>query len=176
MNSCAGGGWFGPLTLTVRPRDPLMPVVTIQPLVGVGLVRFGMSPEEVRLVMPEPPRSFRKRRTSRYKTDAFFHDAFQVSYDGDLPTVEFIELQGHSAVRPFYRHVHVLATPADEVVAFISRDATFDANDPEFPSTYTFRDLQLSFWRPIIPESADDEIGRCFSTVGIGRRGYYDSV
>ena len=153
-----------------------MPAVTIQPLVGVGPVRFGMSPEEVRRVLLEPPQSFRKTPTSRYKTDGFFQNAFQVFYGGDRPTVEFIELSGGSAVRPFYRDLNVLATPADEVVAFISRHAPFDTSDSEIPYSYTFCTLQLSLWRPIIPGSADDTIGRYFSTVGIGRKGYYDPL
>ena len=88
--------------------------------------------------------------------------------------MEFIELSGGLAVRAFYRDLDVFATPVDEVVAFISRDEAFDAKHREIPYSYIFRGLQLSLWRPSIPESAGDADGRCFSTVGIGRRGYYD--
>jgi hypothetical protein len=151
-----------------------MPDFTLQPLVGVGSVRFGMSRDEVRRVMLEPVRSFRKTPKSRHETDAIFQNAFQIFYGGDQPTVEFIELSGGLAVRAFYRELDVFGTPADEVVAFISRDAAFDAKEREIPYSYIFPGLQLSLWRPTIPESADDTDGRYFSTVGIGQRGYYD--
>jgi hypothetical protein len=149
---------------------------TLQPFVGVGSVRFGMSRDQVRRTMPEVPRSFRKTPKARHETDAFFQNAFQVFYGGDEPAVEFIELCGGLAVRAFYRDLDVFATPADEVVTYISRDAAFDPNGREIPYCYIFRGLQLSLWRPTIPTSADDIDGRCFSTVGIGRRGYYDAA
>lgn len=106
---------------------------TLQPLVGVGSVRFGMSRDEVRRAMSEPPRSFRKTPRSRHETDAFFQNAFQIFYGGDQPTVECIELSGRSAVRAFYRDLDIFATPADEIVAFISRDAAFDPKGREIP-------------------------------------------
>ena len=149
---------------------------TIQPLIGVGPVRLGMSRDEVRRVMPEPAKPFRKARTSQHETDAFHQNSFQVFYGGDLPTVEYVELSRGSVVRALYRDLDVFATPADEVVAHIARDSQFDQSDPEIPYSYLFRGLQLSLWRPTIPESDADTDGRCFSTIGIGKRGYYDVV
>ena len=157
-------------------KDDTLLSFTIQPFVGVGPVLFGMSRDEVHRAMPEPPKSFRKAQTSRHETDAFYRNAFQVFYDGDQPTVEYIELSRGSVVRAFYRDLDVFATPADEVVAFVSRDSAFDETRRGFPYSYVFRDLQLSLWRPTIPESATDNDGRYFSTIGIGRKGYYDVV
>ncbi len=122
--------------------------------------------------MPERPRSFRKTPKSLHETDAFFRNAFQVFYDGDQPAVEYIELSGGSTIRAFYCDLDVFATPADEVVAFISRDSTFDPNDRKIPYSYIFPGLQLSLWRPTVPESESDSDGRYFSTIGIGTRGY----
>jgi len=151
-----------------------MPDYTVQPFVGVGPVRLGMSRKEVRRVMPEQPKPFRKGTAPKYETDAFHEDAFQVFYEGDHPTVEYIELSRGSVVRAVYRDLDVFATPADEVVAHISRDSEFDQSDSEIPYSYLFRGLQLSLWRPTIPESDADTDGRYFSTIGIGKRGYYD--
>ena len=153
-----------------------MPDYTVQPFVGVGPVLLGMSRDEVRRAMPEPAKPFRKGRTSQHETDAFHQNAFQVFYGGDQPTVEYIELSRGSVVRALYRDLDVFATPADEVVAHISRDSEFDGSDPEIPYSYLFRGLQLSLWRPTIPESDTDTDGRYFSTIGIGKRGYYDVV
>ena len=151
-----------------------MPDYIIQPFIGVGPVRLGMSRTEVLQAMRESSEPFRKTKDSRYETDAFHQSGFQVSYGGEQPTVEFIELSRESGFRAFYRELEVFATSAAEVVVFISRDAAFDDADPELPYTYQFRGLQLSLWRPVIPESEADTEGRCFSTIGIGRRGYFD--
>jgi hypothetical protein len=153
-----------------------MPDYTVQPFVGVGPVLLGMSRDEVRRVMPEPAKPFRKAQTSQHETDAFHTSGFQVFYGGDQPTVEYIELSRRSVVRALYRELDVFATPADEVVVHVSRDSEFDHSDPEIPYSYLFRGLQLSLWRPTIPESDADTEGRYFSTIGIGKRGYYDVV
>ncbi len=77
-------------------------------------------------------------------------------------------------VRALYKDIDIFVTPADDVVARIARDTAFDPNEPEIPYSYVFPELQLSLWRPVIPESDTDAEGRHFSTIGIGRRGYYD--
>jgi hypothetical protein len=77
-------------------------------------------------------------------------------------------VSGGLAARAFYRGLNVFATPADEVVAFISQDAAFDPKDREIPYSYISQSLRWSFWRPTIPESADDSGGRYFATVGVG--------
>lgn len=64
----------------------------VNPLNGVGPVRLGMSREEVLTAFGPPTLSFRKVTSSRYPTDAWFKNGFQVFYDGDEPTVAFIEL------------------------------------------------------------------------------------
>ena len=151
-----------------------MPDYTVQPFVGVGPVLLGMSRDEVRLAMPEPSKPFMKGQTSRCEVDAFHHNAFQVFYDAETVTAEYIELSRGSVFRALYRGLDIFATPAGEVVAYISRDAAFDETDQEIPYSYIFRDLQLSLWRPTIPESDSDMDGRVFSTIGIGKRGYYD--
>jgi len=133
-----------------------------------------MSRDEVRRAMPEPSKPFRKAPTSRHETDAFHQNSFQVFYEGDQPVTEYIQLSRSLVTRAFYRDLDVFATPADDVVAYITRDSAFDQNDPEIPYSYLFRGLQLSLWRPVIPESTTDTDGRYFSAIGIGRRGYYD--
>jgi len=128
-----------------------------------------MSRDDVHRAMPEPPKPFRKGPKARHETDAFFQSSFQVFYGGDQPVVEYIELSRGSAVRAFYRDLDVFATPADELVAFISRDSAFNQKDREIPYSYIFPGLQLSVWRPTIGGTD----GRYFSTTGIGREGYY---
>src|ERR1043166_9392443 len=141
---------------------------TVQPFVGVGPVRFGMSRDEVCQVMPEASRSFRKTPTEPHEVDLFHQSGFQIFYEGQEPMVEYIELSRDSGIRAHYRDLEVFATPADEVVAYIARDAAFDEKARELPYSYIFPGLQLSLWRPVLPE--DDDAGRYFSTIGIGRK------
>ena len=143
------------------------------PRVGIGPVSLGMTREEVRRVMPGPCESFRKGLNAQHETDAFHKNGFQVFYGGDLPVVEYIELFRESGFRVVYRGVDVFATPAADVVAHVSDDAPFDAAHWELGFSYIFPDLDLSLWRPVVPESPDGPEGREFSTVGIGVAGYY---
>lgn len=153
-----------------------MPDYIVEPFVGVGPVRLGMSRDEVCGAMRQPPRQLRKGAPSGPVIDAFHQCAFQVFYTGEQATVEFIELSRDGDFRAFYRELDVFSTPADEVVAFISRDARYDEAAREFPYSYIFRGLQLSLWRPVVPESNMENQGRYFSTIGVGRKGYFDDV
>src|SRR4051812_12428112 len=109
-----------------------MPDYTIESLVGISPVRLGMSREEARLAMSEPPRSFRKTPESRYETDAYYQNAFQVFYGGDQPSVDFIELSGGLAVRRFIttlmfsrRLLMRLSLSFHEIRRLIRKDARF---------------------------------------------------
>ena len=67
---------------------------------------------------------------------------------------------------------------ADDAVAHIQSIAPYDANDPELGYSYVFPGLQLSLWRPVIPDAeqnADDTTGRRFEAVGVGGEGYFDT-
>jgi hypothetical protein len=144
------------------------------PHVGVGPVRLGMPRDQVRSLMPGPCRPFRKGPDALHETDAFHESGFQVFYGGTAPVAEYIELSRDSGFRALYCGVDVFATPADELVSRVARDAAFDPDDPELGHAYVFPTLDLSLWRPVTPEETpDDPEGREFSTIGIGTRGYY---
>jgi hypothetical protein len=146
------------------------------PHVGVGPVKLGMTREEVRRVMPGPYESFLKGLNPKHKTDAFHNCGFQVFYGGELPVVEYIELSRESGFRVVYRGVDVFTTPAEQLVAYISGDATFDSTDPELGYAYILPDLDITLWRPVLPESPENPTGREFSTIGVGVIGYYPTA
>jgi hypothetical protein len=135
-----------------------------------------MPRDQVRGVMPGPCEPFRKEPDSLYETDSFHGCGFQVFYGGRTPVVEYIELSPNCGFRALYRGVDVFVTPADEVVAHVVRDAPFDPDDPELGFGYIFPALDLSLWRPDLPESPEDPEGREFSTIGVGIEGYYSLV
>jgi hypothetical protein len=96
-----------------------------------------------------------------------------VFYAGKPPAVEYIELSSGAEFRAMYRGMDVFGTRAEDVVDRVATDAPFDSHDQELGYSYIFPDLELSLWRPVLPESADDPHGRQFCTIGIGVKGYY---
>jgi hypothetical protein len=161
--------------MTDRPT-----VYEVVPHEGVGPVRLGMTREAAREAMeragvPLPP--------VRVETPVdVYHDAgFQVSYDAS-GIVEYIELSRGGAFVARYGGVDVFTTPADELVALVAKTTSYDPDDPEPGYTYLFPALDLSLWRPVLPEDCEEEdqpdeydCGRVFTTIGVGRQGYYAS-
>ncbi len=152
-------------------------VYDVLPHEGIGPVRLGMSRAEAREAMERagvpPPEQV---ETSR---DLYHHAAFQVSYDA-FGTVEYIELGRDGPFGVRYLGVDVFTTPADELVALVAERAPYDPDDPELGFTYLFPALDLSLWRPVMPEDCEEEdepdeydCGRVFTTIGVGRRGYF---
>jgi|SRR5215831_7105832 len=143
----------------------------IIPLEGIRPVRLGMTRKQSRLAMNIPYDSYRKRANSPALTDSYLNNSFQVFFDKN-DCVEFIELSRGGPFEAFYKGINVFETLAEDLVAFISNDAKYDENDRELGYSYTFPSIELSLWRDILPED-DDEEGRYFWTIGIGRKGYY---
>src|SRR5262249_29981179 len=148
-------------------------VYEVNPHVGVGPVKLGMTRDEVHRLMPGPNIPFRKSPDDKHETDAFHDAGFQVFYTGDAPVVEYIELSAGLGLQAIYDGISVFEKDASEVVAHISRNAAFDPDDWELGYSYVFRALDLSLWRPFLPESPNDPEGRQFMTIGIGVKGYY---
>lgn len=144
----------------------------VRPLIGIGPVLLGMSRAESRRAMgQEQPKPSGKNSESSQK-DAYHESAFQVHFDAK-DQVEYIELGPSPLFGALYKGVDVHRTKAIDIVARFSKDAPFDAEDPELGYSYIFRALELSVWRPVIPEDEGDPTGQFFESVGVGRKGYY---
>jgi hypothetical protein len=145
----------------------------VAPHHGSGPVRLGMSREEARKAMPGEPQMFRKGPDSEYLTDAYCDSGFQIFYEGSKPRVEYIALCRDSGLIARYRGWDVFGTEAEKLIEGISQIAPYDQTDPELGYSYTFPGLEMSLWRPVMPQSANDPEGRFFSTIGVGTKGYY---
>ncbi len=151
-------------------------IYEVIPLKGVGPVLLGMSREEVHSVMGLPEKSFRLFADDPNLTDAYHESGFQVFYDKD-DRVEHIELLSlDDSFVAIYKGKDVFRTRADELVAFISQDAPFDPEYPEPGCLYVFPQLELSLWRPFLPEDESDPEGQYFSGIAIGKQGYWSST
>ena len=144
----------------------------VVPHVGIGPVRLGMTRAESRAALGQEAREFLKGPGDEVTTDAFHASSFQVFYDAS-ERVEYIELSKSPEVEPIVFGEKILQITADDAVELVQRHAAFDESNPELGYSYVFPALELALWRPVVPESEDDEEGRTFSTVGVGVSGYF---
>ncbi|MEN8251806.1 MAG: hypothetical protein ABFS32_22995 [Bacteroidota bacterium] len=142
----------------------------VVPHKGIGNIELGMSREKVRALMPKAPDTFRKSSSEKFDTDAFFNSCFQVFYNGEDPKVEYIELSANTDFKTLFNGVDIFSLEAEEAVRLVSQISSC-VNTDEF--SYEFPELDLSLWRPFLPEDPGDEDGKYFSTIGVGVNGYY---
>jgi hypothetical protein len=160
----------------------------LNPHVGTNGILFGMSREVVRKLLGTPFSSGEKSTFSSHgftiplpAKDGYWENSLQVLYD-DNNCVNFIEFHGRGAqVKVFLEGIDIFQTPAPQLIADIQkkRGISFDESDPEIPYSYTFPDIDLAFWRQVIPELdeekqpiPDSDEGKYFWTVAIGAKGY----
>jgi hypothetical protein len=145
----------------------------IIPHIGVGPVRLGMDRSAARDAMALPFQTFKKSSASKSATDAYLGNCFQVFFD-DANTVQFIELS--SPLRAIYKSVFVFEVRAEDVVKVVACDAEVDQSASEPGYSFIYPSLEMSLWRPTVPDEdqpENDYEGRYFSSVGIGKNGYY---
>ncbi|MCB0153961.1 MAG: hypothetical protein KDF65_04125 [Anaerolineae bacterium] len=153
-----------------------MNVYFVEPLKGINPILFGMTREESRSAVGTTPFTFRKNAfASTTDTDAYFDHCFQVFFDKEYQ-VDFIELSTNDSFKVVYKGIDIFNTEAARLIESISKDADYEKRDPELGYSYIFPELELSLWRPVVPENQNDLEGRYFSTVGIGRRGFSASL
>jgi hypothetical protein len=143
----------------------------LEPLNGVGPVRLGMGRQAVLAAFRTPPESFYKTPNSRYPTDAWFENGFQVFYEGDQPSVAYIELTENRNFEVVLFGIPVFTTPVSALILELGHRAELDERDPELGYTYTFPSLELAFWKP----DDDEEEAPYFASVGIGVAGYFSA-
>lgn len=141
----------------------------LDPLNGISSLRLGANREAVLAMLGKPTASFHKTPDTRYLTDAWFESGLQVFYEGDEPTVAFIELSNNQNLNVVLFGVPVFTTPVPILISEVSRRAGYDQHDPELGLSYIFPSLELAFWRP----DDDDNDEPYFATVGIGVIGYF---
>jgi hypothetical protein len=138
----------------------------VQPLRGVGEIRFATPRDEVIRLLGPWSSSAKKNLQAFYPTDGWFSNGLQIYYSGEQPSVEYIELSSGCGLEPICFGRPVFSTPVSELIALIQGHAPFDATDPELGFSYVFPSLELSLWRPTVED-------QFFSTIGVGTNGYY---
>jgi hypothetical protein len=138
----------------------------IQPGIGVGPVKLGMTRQEVHDALGKPD-------WSRDEREGFL-GGFFVDFD-QSGRVEFIELAKSKQFKALFEHKCLHEVPADDAILFVSKFDKFDETNRELGHTYIFLKLQMSLWRGTMPEDEDDSDGRFFEAIGIAIPGYFEA-
>ena len=157
---------------------------TVWPIVahvGVGPVVLGVNEGALLDLLGAP--SARRPRSSisgiEFPEGLFFFDnALQVSFD-ESGRVDFVGAASHMTIDVRYDDVPVFDVDADELAAYIAVDARVDEEDREFPTNWTFPNLELSLYRGCHPsdipdsERGDDPSGLFWEQISVAKRGYF---
>jgi hypothetical protein len=137
----------------------------IEPLVGVGPVKFGSTKADVTATLGTPERIIRGKRL------LYFGSALQVHVD-EHDSVRFIEVGLSGAIRPTMDGVAMLEVRADEAMGALMRRGAIDRSHPECPRVCIAPRVEVSLWRSSLPHENPEGGGR-FESVGCGRAGYF---
>ena len=99
--------------------------------------------------------------------------AAYVDADDLVEAIEFGRPDGNGDTVS-YAGIDVFTTPAADLITQLRQRTTIDVEEEEDGHAFTAPSLLLSLWRPVTPQSPDDQEGRFFESVLIARPGYYD--
>ncbi len=145
----------------------------ITPLHRFGPVELGSSRSDARRTFEGAPDAYKKGPQGP-SVDAWHQGTIQIFYAKGGRRVEYVEAT-RSDPRPFepwFMDLPLFETPADEVIATLTKTAAYDHRHPEVGYSYVFHEWELALWRPAVPED-DPAAARFFATVGVGVAGYY---
>lgn len=144
---------------------PVTTKLSIAPLLGVGGVAFGMKRSSVVAVLGVPQRSFKRISTSEHATDSWVEGCIQVSYVGESPVVDFVELADGPGIEVILFGLAIFNSASGSFLQALRGRAPWQ--ESEAACSYVCQSLELGFWR----SSADDQMP--FGSLGVGAKGYY---
>ena len=155
--------------------------ININPHVGINDIYFGLSQKEVHASLGLPDSTKESGLIAGdildSKTDYFRNNNLQIFYD-ENNTVEFIQLSlQNSSLQISIFDFNLNEASAEETIHFLTTEMKLRYNEQgdELPYTFDFITEDLSFWREAIPEHEEDEEGKYFDAVSIGKVGYLNN-
>ena len=125
---------------------------------------LGMERSEVEFIFGEPEHENGSR--------VGYFSGFMINYS-ESNRVEFIELASTEYFTATFKGKDLHNIPAEKALEFVCNYDSYDENEPELGYSYTFKKLQLSLWRRVIPESENERDGNSFESVGLGVANYF---
>jgi len=160
--------------------------------IGANDITFGMHRNKVWEILGIPETSTEKSNFQfediniiESAKDCYWENELQISYNDNL-FVNFLEFYGKDSknTNVSLDGINIFKTPAVNVIKHVVEkyNTYFDNTDEEIPYSYTFKDLDLSFWRQEIPlldenhfEISESDEGKYFWSFGFGDKNYYNN-
>ena len=140
----------------------------IEPHVGIGPVKLGMTREAARLTLREKGVSL---SASDETVDYFCDNALQIEYDAG--TVSFVGVSRHERLVCTYQGVNVFDVPAQTLFETISNGET--VQHPYAATEFVFPGQIVTVWAPH-DEYAHGGHRHVYAQVGLGDRRYLVAV
>jgi hypothetical protein len=136
----------------------------IEPYIGVGPLKFGMTPTETRIALGQSAQPFLKSQEDVLPSDAFDTLGIHVHYKspGVCVAIEF-----GLAADPMFRGRHLIERPFDELLVWFQ---TIDENVHADESGLTSFGFGVGLYAPNATERPKDAV----EGVIVFARGYYD--
>jgi hypothetical protein len=136
----------------------------IHPRQGIGPVRLGMSRQEIRTILSEPPDTFRRNKFSEVDTDYFVSIGIMADFDAD-DRCNFITAV--SEARPTFQNRPIVGVPHDQCETWFRQlDPGLEVADVGLTS----RKLGICLYAPGVDERASSPV----ECVHVFADGYYD--
>lgn len=131
-----------------------MEKLIFKPHIGVGIIKFGMTKDEVRECIEYYEDNYYRKEHGRN----YFKDIFRVEYD-DNNKVNFIEVPyiAKSIFLCTYNEIDLFNTKVIDLISSLKKIANYDKSDPELGYSYNFTKLGMILWRPSILTEEDIE-------------------
>ena len=147
-----------------------MRVFEVVPHVGIGPLRLGMTPAEVRRATGHAVEMI-----GRGREEMIDDLGLSVDYSAGDAAVAFIQAFPAEGVQFTLEGTDVFATPADELVAAVVRGERLPPSDfPPGQDEYRFPSLRLVLWRSFAAEEPG-EPGWTFESISVHVPGYYEA-
>jgi len=148
-----------------------MTEIRVNPLESLNGIMLGWNREELQNKLGVPERTI--KNTDYYQINSLH---YSIHFDRE-EKIEYIELSNPKieSVQILLGSLNIFNSESIKLISSIEEtmNLAYNKEDPEFPYSFIFPEVELSFWRPTLPENENDEEGRYFETVGIGIKGYY---
>ncbi|WP_347488541.1 hypothetical protein ABDB91_15195 [Desulfoscipio sp. XC116] len=162
----------------------------IEPHIGIGKVKLGMSRKAVHEIMGM---NFESLKRDNILIDLYYESCFQVNYNKE-GVVNFIEIADGiiDNFKVVFKDIEIFKTKANDLVSYFEKISKYNKDDPDavLGFMYIFEDIGVSLWRPNVfkeeilhepwfqqLEQEDKEYElkfQYFESVSIWSKGYYD--
>jgi hypothetical protein len=132
----------------------------VEPRVGIGPVRLGMSRREVIAALGEPKRAEPPRRRSGRsvaRRDIFFPGS-DVEINYVRGRVNFIGVNAPEHMEVRFDDVPIFDVLFRDLARWLSAEHGVDVGERDFPAAWTFPDLGMCLWRSWDESTVDDEL------------------